>query len=157
MCDLPLRSTAGLEVGMTVSIHDDRTHGGFYETFATITRVDEDWVGLDHGIEAEYSPSEEPCLTTVYPLDIGHGILRRRFDDNTGNGLHPGAGSTNALLRGVSDRATRAASSSASAPITSRCAVAPSPETAAAFRSALATATTTSTRVRWRTTAARVC
>ena len=162
MCDLPLRSTAGLEVGMTVSIHDDRTHGGFYETFATITRVDEDWVGLDHGIEADYSASEEPCLTTVYPLVFGHGIfaaalrdlrlegnrqenekgmggcrggavyfaksrdlevtgveerdyygeglsfqmcrdvriLRCRFDDNTGNGLHPGAGSTNALFEG---------------------------------------------------------
>lgn len=162
MCDVPLRSTAGLEVGMTVSVHDNRTHGGFYETFATITHVDGDWVGLDHGIEADYSASEEPCLTTVYPLVFGHGIrdaalrdlrlegnreesekgmggcrggavyfarsrnlevagveernyygeglsfqmcrdvriLNCRFDDNTGNGLHPGAGSTNALFEG---------------------------------------------------------
>ena len=160
MCDVPLRSTVGLEVGMTVSVHDNRTHGGFYETFATITRIDGDWVGLDHGIEADYSASEEPCLTTVYPLVFGHGIsgaalrdlrlegnrqesekgmggcrggavyfagsrdlevtgveekdyygeglsfqmcrdvrIRQcRFDDNTGNGLHPGAGSTNALF-----------------------------------------------------------
>jgi hypothetical protein len=162
MCDLPLRSTAGLEVGMTVSVHDNRTHGGFYETFATITRIDGDWVGLDHGIQADYSASQEPCLTTVYPLVFGHGIfaaalrdlrlegnrresekgmggcrggsvyfarsrdlevsdveesdyhgeglsfqmcrdvriLNCRFDDNTGNGLHPGAGSTNALFMG---------------------------------------------------------
>lgn len=160
MCDVPLRSTAGLEVGMTVSVHDNRTRSSFYETFATITWIDNDWVGLDHGIEADYSGEEDACLTTAYPMIFGHGIegaavrdlrlegnrsgnvrpmggcrgaavyfyksrrlaitgIRERdyfgeglgfqicrdvhvvdcqFDENTGNGLHPGAGSTNALL-----------------------------------------------------------
>lgn len=160
MSDVPLLSTAGLEVGMTVSIHDNRTHGGFYETFATITWIEDNWVGLDHGIEADYSGDQQPCLTTVYPLIFGNhvrgaalremhlegnraenakgmggcrgaavyfgnsreleitGVSERdyfgeglgfqmcrdvvvrhcRFDENTGNGLHPGAGSTNALL-----------------------------------------------------------
>jgi len=160
MGDVPLASAAGLEVGMTVSVHDDRTHGGFYETFATITWIEADWVGLDHGIEADYRAAEEPCLTTVYPLIFGHdirdaavrdvhlegnreeneknmggcrggavyfascrrieisGVRERdyfgeglsfqmcrdvriadcRFDENSGNGLHPGAGSTNALF-----------------------------------------------------------
>jgi hypothetical protein len=160
MCDAPLKSAAGLEVGMTVSVHDRRTHGGFYETFATITWINGNWVGLDHGIEADYSAEEAPCLTTIYPLVCGHrirsaavrhlrlegnrqdqekamggcrggavyfaqsreleieGVIERdylgeglsfqmcrnvriidcRFDENTGNGLHPGAGSTNALF-----------------------------------------------------------
>lgn len=160
MCDAPLESAAGLEVGMTVSLHDGRTHGGFYETFATITWIDGNWVGLDHGIEADYSAEHSPCLTTAYPLVFGHyvqdvalrdvrlegnraaqdkhmggcrgssvyfarsrnvevrGVVERdyhgegmgfqmcrdvkiidsRFDDNSGNGLHPGAGSTNALF-----------------------------------------------------------
>ena len=160
MCDVPLVSATGLEVGMTVSVHDGRSHGGFMETFATITWIDEDWVGLDHGIEMDYSADEEPCLTTVYPLVFGHDIhdaalrdmrlegnragnekgmggcrggavyfgnsrgieisgIRERdfwgeglsfqmcrdmriidcvFAQNTGNGLHPGAGSTNVLF-----------------------------------------------------------
>ncbi|MCC7261125.1 MAG: right-handed parallel beta-helix repeat-containing protein [Candidatus Latescibacteria bacterium] len=160
MADVPLIDAGGLEVGMTVSIHDNRTHGGFYETFATITWIEGNWVGLDHGIEADYSGSEQPCLTTVHPLVWGNhvrgaalrdlhlegnragnakgmggcrgaavyfgnsqdleitGVTERdyfgeglgfqmcrdvvvrhcRFDGNTGNGLHPGAGSTNALL-----------------------------------------------------------
>ncbi len=160
MADVPLKSAAGLEKGMTVSIHDNRTHGGFYETFATIVWIEGDWVGLDHGVEADYSGTEQPCLTTVYPLVFGHhkhhaaqrnlrlegnrarhdkgmggcrggavyfgncadleisGVRERdyfgeglsfqmcrdvrildcRFDENTGNGLHPGAGSTNALF-----------------------------------------------------------
>ncbi|NKB67199.1 MAG: hypothetical protein GKR89_09070 [Candidatus Latescibacteria bacterium] len=166
MCDVPLASTAGLEVGMTVSIHDDRTHGGFYETFATITWIDDGWVGLDHGLEADYRADANPCLTTVYPLVFGHRIshaaLRHihleghrsdndksmggcrggavyfgnsqdleitavterdyfgeglsfqmcrqvriadcQFDDNTGNGLHPGAGSTDALFTNCGGR-----------------------------------------------------
>ena len=74
MGDVPLVSTDGLDVGMTVSIHDNRTHGGFYETFATITWIDGDWVGLDHGIEADYLDDESPCLTTVYPLVFGHQV-----------------------------------------------------------------------------------
>lgn len=160
MADVPLIDVDGLEVGMTVSIHDNRTHGGFYETFATITWIEGNWVGLDHGIEADYSGTEQPSLTTVYPLVWGNfvrgvalrdlhlegnragnakgmggcrgaavyfgnsrdleitGVTERdyygeglgfqmcrdvvvrqcRFDGNTGNGLHPGAGSTNALL-----------------------------------------------------------
>lgn len=162
MCDVPLESATGLEVGMTVSLHDNRTHGGFYETFATVTWVDGKWVGLDRGIEADYRAEEEPCLTTVYPLVFAHRvrgaavrdlhlegnrgdndkamggcrggavyfyqcaemvvgglterdyrgeglsfqmcrdvrILESHFDENTGNGLHPGAGSTNALFEG---------------------------------------------------------
>ena len=160
MCDLPLESVEGLAVGMTVSVHDGRSHGGFMETFATITWIDGDWVGLDHGIEMDYYAESEPCLTTVYPLVFGHDIegaalrdmrlegnsaenekgmggcrggavyfarsraieisgIRERdyygeglsfqlyrdvsivdcdFDANTGNGLHPGAGSTNAIF-----------------------------------------------------------
>ena len=74
MCDVPLHSAAGLEVGMTVSVHDNKTHGGFYETFGTITGIDGNWVGLDHGIEADYHASDEPCLTTVYPLVFAHEI-----------------------------------------------------------------------------------
>ena len=76
MCDVPLVTTAGLEVGMTVSVHDSRTHGGFYETFATITCVDTAncWVGLDHGIEADYIASDHPCLTTSFPVIFGHNV-----------------------------------------------------------------------------------
>ena len=37
MCDVPLVSAEGLAFGMTVSVHDGRSHGGFVETFATIT------------------------------------------------------------------------------------------------------------------------
>jgi hypothetical protein len=162
MCDAPLLSTEGLDVGMTVSLHDGRTHGGFYETFATITWIEGDWVGLDHGIEADYRAEDAPCLTTVYPLVFAHDarqialrdmhlegnraaqekgmggcrgsavyfarsrdievsnvsecdyhgeglgfqmcrdvqIIDCRFDGNSGNGLHPGAGSTNACFAG---------------------------------------------------------
>lgn len=160
MCDVPLISAKGLEVGMTVSVHDDDTHGGFYETFATITWIDGNWVGLDHGVEADYMVKETPCLTTIYPLVFAHyiegaalrqvhlegnraanekamggcrggavyfgncrdieveGVSQRdyfgeglsfqmcrdvriidsSFAENTGNGLHPGAGSTNVLF-----------------------------------------------------------
>jgi polygalacturonase len=164
MCDVPLESTADLSEGMTVSVHDRSTHGGFYETFATIEWVDEHagWVGLDRGIDADYSASDEPCITTAYPVVFGHGVSNVRladlhiegsaalqdqkmggcrggavyfaqshnitldsvteadydgeglsfqmcrdveiiscvFDRNSGNGLHPGAGSTNCLFRG---------------------------------------------------------
>jgi hypothetical protein len=159
MCDVPLESAAGLEPGMTVSVHDDEGRG-FYETFATITWVDGDWVGLDHGIEADYRADDHPCLTTAYPLILAHNVhdiavreltlegnsadneesmgacrgaavyfyqsrsievsgVRERdydgeglgfqmcrdvvirqstFSHNTGNGLHPGAGSTNVMF-----------------------------------------------------------
>ena len=166
MCDVPLADATGLEVGMTVSVHDGRTHGGFYATFATITWIDGNWVGLDHGIEADYRAEDEPALTTVYPLIFGHRIssaavrdLRlegnraqserhmggcrggaiyfyqsqslevtgireadyhgeglsfqmcrdvvirdSHFDGNSGNGLHPEAGSTNALFESCGGR-----------------------------------------------------
>jgi hypothetical protein len=159
MRDIPLQSTKGLEVGMTVSVLDDKRYA-FYSTFARITWIDGNWVGLDHGIEADYAATESPRLVTAYPLVYGHGIrnaaLRNltldgnmgqnpapmdgcrggaiyfancdkieidgireynfngeglsfqmctrmtirdsSFDSNTGNGLHPGSGSTNALF-----------------------------------------------------------
>ncbi len=158
MCDVPLTATAGLQPGMTVSVYD-RLRRGFYSTFARITWVETGWVGLDHGIEADYAADQEPVLTTAFPLVFGHGIggaaLRDlvvegnraangdtridgcrggaiyfaksrgleltgvverdyngeglsfqmcrdvlirdcRFDGNSGNGMHPGAGSTGA-------------------------------------------------------------
>ncbi len=160
MVDVPLQSTEGLEPGMTVCVHDDRTHGSFYETFAVITWVEDHWVGLDHGLEADYSGDRQPVLTTARPLVCGHrihgaalrdlslegrcrdspsamggcrggavylansrdveitGVTETEFDGeglsfqmcrdlvirdcrftaNTGNGLHPGAGSTNVLF-----------------------------------------------------------
>lgn len=73
MCDVPLQTTEGLDVGMTVSILDDK-RWGFYETFARITWIDGNWVGLDHGIEGDYVAEENPRLTTAYPLIFGHGI-----------------------------------------------------------------------------------
>tara|TARA_B100000809_G_scaffold240115_1_gene262165 strand:- start:1028 stop:2272 length:1245 start_codon:yes stop_codon:yes gene_type:complete len=159
MCDVPLQSTSGLEPGMTVSVHDDKG-GGFSETFATITWVEDHWIGLDHGIETDYRQADNPRLTTAYPLIFAHGVsniavrdLRLEghkadneesmgacrgaavyfyrsaaievsgvsecdydgeglgfqicrdvvirnctFRDNSGNGLHPGAGSTNVLF-----------------------------------------------------------
>ncbi len=165
MRDVPLQSVEGLAVGMTVSVLDDERRG-FYSTFARITWIDGDWVGLDHGIEADYAAEENARLVTAYPLVFGHGIrnaalrdltldgsLDRNpvcmdgcrggavyfansdkieisgireysfngeglgfqmcsrviirdssFDSNTGNGLHPGAGSTNALFENCQGR-----------------------------------------------------
>eukprot|EP01043_Picozoa_sp_COSAG02_P045251 COSAG02_NODE_4121_length_5748_cov_4.624358_2_plen_466_part_00 len=161
MCDVPLESTVGLREGMTVSVHDRETHGGFYETFATIEWVEDGWIGLDRGIDADYSAGDEPCVTTSYPVVFGHHISDAvladlhiegsattqdqkmggcrggavyfaqchdiqlhgvteadydgeglsfqmcrnveihgcTFDRNTGNGLHPGAGSTNCMFQ----------------------------------------------------------
>lgn len=166
MCDVPLEDATGLEVGMTVSVHDGRTYGGFYETFAVITWIDGNWVGLDHGIEADYRAEDHPELTMAYPLIFGHRITsaavrdlhldgnrgqndrhmggcrggaiyfyqsrdleitgireadyhgeglsfqmcrdvvirNSHFDSNSGNGLHPGAGSTNALFESCGGR-----------------------------------------------------
>lgn len=160
MCDVPLLSTEGLEAGMTVSIADNRTRGGFAETFAIITWIEDNWVGIDRGLECDYAAAENPSLVTVYPLIFGHGIrnaalrnitlegnrgenakamgscrggavyfchsrdielsgihqrnyngdglslqmsrnvrvLNCSFDENTGNGLHPGSGGTNMLF-----------------------------------------------------------
>ncbi len=159
MCDVPLETTDGLAVGMTVSVLDD-VRRGFYETFARITWIDGNWVGLDHGIEADYRAEDGPRLTTAYPMIFGHGVagasvrdlslegvpedqdvdmggcrgsaiyfvrsrgievtgVRERnyhgeglgfqmcrdvvirdcaINENTGNGIHPGAGSTNCLI-----------------------------------------------------------
>ena len=159
MCDVPLESAEGLAVGMTVSVLDDERLG-FYETFARITWIDGNWVGLDHGVEADYLADSRPRLTTAYPMLFGNGVRdvavreltlqgNRQLQDaamgpcrgsaiyfaksqgleitgvresdylgegigfqmcrdviirdcavsgNTGNGLHPGAGSTNCLI-----------------------------------------------------------
>ena len=168
MCDVPLKTTEGLEAGMTVSVLDDKRKG-FYGTFARITWIDGNWVGLDHGLEGDYVAEENPRLTTAYPLIFGHGISdaavrnmtlegnwaenpvemngcrgaglylarsrRVHFDGvverdyngeglgfqmcsdirvsdcecsgNSGNGLHPGAGSTNSLFERCASRGNR--------------------------------------------------
>jgi len=67
MRDVALRSTAGLEPGMTVWITDSR-HGGFHETLATITWVEDGRVGLDAGLESDYSADASPMLRTMHPL-----------------------------------------------------------------------------------------
>ncbi|MCK5845273.1 MAG: right-handed parallel beta-helix repeat-containing protein [Victivallales bacterium] len=159
MLDVQLMDATGLEPGMTVSIKDN-VRQGFYSTFARITWVDGDWLGLDHGLEADLAATENPVLTTAFPLVFGHGVrnakvadltllgekssnpdamdgcrggavyflkshdidiegIRERdfngegvsfqmcsdmrirncsFIGNTGNGMHPGAGSTNVLF-----------------------------------------------------------
>ncbi|HCN08952.1 MAG TPA: hypothetical protein DIT01_13555 [Lentisphaeria bacterium] len=163
MCDVPLQTVDGLKVGMTVSV-EDNLRGGFYGTFARITWIDGCWVGLDHGIEMDYTADQSPVLATVFPLVFGHGIANAAVRDLTldgrladqpkpmngcrgaavyfarsrdieisgvqvsdyhgegigwqmcrdvrvldsvvngssGNGIHPGAGSTNCLVRGCS-------------------------------------------------------
>jgi hypothetical protein len=73
MCDVPLATTAGLAPGMTVAVYD-RPRRGFYSTFARLTWVESGWVGLDHGLEADYAADQEPVLTTAFPLVFGHGI-----------------------------------------------------------------------------------
>jgi hypothetical protein len=159
MYDVPLEYTDGLEPGMTVAVRD-KVHGGFFETFARITWIDGNWVGLDCGLHSDYSANQEPVLLTSYPLIYGlgvenvavrdlcldgnreeqpagigacrgaavyllrshgfqvtdvvesgfageglgfqmcsHGTIRRcNFGRNTGNGYHPGAGSTAVLF-----------------------------------------------------------
>ena len=163
MCDVPLENAEGLVAGMTVSVRDDE-RSGFYETFARISWIDGNWVGLDHGIEGDYLGDCRPRLTTAYPLIFGHavadvavrdlalegnsqgqdvpmggcrgaalyfagsarlevtGIRERDYlgeglgfqmcrdvvvrdcttNGNAGNGLHPGAGSTNFLFENCS-------------------------------------------------------
>jgi hypothetical protein len=159
MRDVPLEHTQGLAPGMTVAIRD-KTQRGFFETFARITWIDGNWVGLDCGLHSDYRANQEPELVTAFPLvyglnvqnvalrnltldgnreqqpagigscrgaaiyfigsrgievsDVdeqrffGEGlgfqmcrdvrILRCRVAQNTGNGFHPGAGSTAALF-----------------------------------------------------------
>lgn len=160
MMDVPLVSSDGLKPGMTVSIHDSRSHGGFYETFATITWVENNWVGINRPIKADYARDQQPELTTAFPMIFAHDaenvtiknltldgnleentvmmggcrggciyfagsrnmtvdsvrqhhynkegisfqmcadvfIRNSEFHDNAGNGMHPGAGSTNVVF-----------------------------------------------------------
>lgn len=67
MHDAPLEFTDGLAPGMTVTMRD-RVRGGFYETFARITWVEQGWVGLDRGLHSDYRQDEEPFLATSFPL-----------------------------------------------------------------------------------------
>jgi hypothetical protein len=73
MYDVPLEYTDGLEPGMTVTVRD-KAHGGFFETFARITWVDGNWVGLDCGLHSDYSANQQPVLITSYPLIYGLGV-----------------------------------------------------------------------------------
>ncbi len=70
MFDVPLVYTDGLAPGMTVAIRDDR-RGGFYETFARVTWVDDGWVGIDTGLHSDYGAAERPVLVTAFPLVYG--------------------------------------------------------------------------------------
>jgi hypothetical protein len=73
MCDVPLEHTEGLAPGMTVAVRD-RSHGGFYETFARITWIEGNWVGLDRGLHSDYHADQEPVLVTAFPLVYGLGV-----------------------------------------------------------------------------------
>lgn len=73
MCDAPLEDTSGLDVGMTVCLRSD-TRGGFYETFARITWIDGNWVGLSRGLDSDYAAGDRPVLVTAYPLVYGLGV-----------------------------------------------------------------------------------
>ncbi len=71
MLDVPLMFTDGLMPGMTVAVRDD-LHGGFYETFARITWVEDGWVGLDQGLHSDYHAEVNPVLLTAFPLIYAH-------------------------------------------------------------------------------------
>jgi polygalacturonase len=73
MYDVPLAFVDGLETGMTVAIRD-KTHGGFFETFARITWIDGNWVGLDCALHSDYLADREPVLITSYPLIYGLNV-----------------------------------------------------------------------------------
>jgi hypothetical protein len=100
MLDVPLMHTEGLAPGMTVAIRDDR-HGGFFETFARITWVEDTWVGLDQGLHSDYDADGNPMLVTAYPLIFGLGVENvavqgltldgRRADQAAGIGACRGA------------------------------------------------------------------
>jgi hypothetical protein len=84
MYDVPLEYTEGLEPGMTVAVRD-KVHGGFFETFARITWVDGNWVGLDCPLHSDYSANQQPVLVTAYPLiyglDVEHVAVRDLYLD----------------------------------------------------------------------------
>jgi len=91
MMDVPLKFTDGLKPGMTVSIHDDRT-GGFAETFAAITWVEDGWVGIDAPLESDYHQDYQPELNTVFPMIYVHNsenvtIKDLLLDGNLGENL----------------------------------------------------------------------
>lgn len=67
MHDVPLEYTDGLLPGMTVAVRDDERRG-FYETFARLTWVEGNWVGLDRGMHSDYSAERNPVLVTAFPL-----------------------------------------------------------------------------------------
>lgn len=73
MCDVPLEFTDGLDPGMTVTIRDN-LHGGFFETFARITWIEGNWVGLDRGIHSDYHADQSPILVTSFPLIYGEDV-----------------------------------------------------------------------------------
>ncbi|MCD6284988.1 MAG: right-handed parallel beta-helix repeat-containing protein [Anaerolineae bacterium] len=73
MCDVPLMHTQGLVPGMTVAIRDDQ-HGGFFETLARITWVENTWVGIDRGVHSDYTIAQNPVLVTAFPLIFGLGV-----------------------------------------------------------------------------------
>jgi hypothetical protein len=88
MMDAPLLFTEGLEPGMTVAIRDDR-QGGFFETFARITWVENGWVGVDCGLHSDYHDDLHPVLVTAFPLIYGlevHDVAVRglTLDGNRG-------------------------------------------------------------------------
>jgi hypothetical protein len=85
MTDVPLISTEGLEVGMTVTIYDEEKRG-FYTTFARITWIENNWVGLDRGISSDYGADDRPRLVTTYPLVFGSGIRGAALRDLTLDG-----------------------------------------------------------------------
>lgn len=75
MLDAPLRTTKGLEPGMTVTLRDN-VNRGFHETFARITWIDGEWVGLDTGLESDYSIKDNAVLFTSFPLIFARGAER---------------------------------------------------------------------------------
>ncbi len=85
MRDVPLESSAGLEVGMTVTIFDDKRRW-FLATFARITWIDGLWVGLDQGLESDYDATEHARLVTTFPLIFGQSIHRAALRDLTLDG-----------------------------------------------------------------------
>ena len=71
-------TVAGLDVGMTVSVHDSRTHGGFYETFAK---------GNSYPIEAasklRSGGKARTALSKILDLTCENGKIRK--DEMNGN------------------------------------------------------------------------
>jgi hypothetical protein len=74
MYDVAVRGSVGLKPGMTVAVRDD-TYGDFFETFARLTWVEGDRVGLDRPLASDYGePGSNPRLITSFPLIFGSGV-----------------------------------------------------------------------------------